>query len=84
MSIHSTAICRHLCRHRTAFFEAVNLFGTLISTAIISHHRQREARLAAEVQTVLAAYEGGPWEIDMRARLTTLLELENILCEEYR
>ena len=71
---------------RNSFFDVVNLFRLTASAAIVNRYRQRDTRLAAEAQNVIAAHGASTSyaEHKMRIRLTILLELETILCTEYR
>ena len=71
---------------RNSFFDVVNLFRLTASAAIVNHYRQRDTWLAAEAQNVIAAHGASTSyaEHKMHIRLTILLELEMILCMEYR
>lgn len=66
-----------------SFFTVINLFRPAIYTAVVNHHGQRDARLSAEAQSVIAAY-GGTGVNATRRRLKTQLALQTILCMEYR
>ena len=71
---------------RTSYFDVIQLFGPTIFVAVVNHNHQRDARLVAEARDAIAARiaDGDPRTDATYIRLKTRLELQTILCEEYR
>lgn len=64
----------------------VRLFGPMIHALVVNRLQQRDSRLAAEATKVVYGYvaDGAPEATVVYVRLKTLLELQTILCTEYR
>ena len=79
-------ISTELCTSRHSFFEAISLFVPGMQAAVVDRYRKRDARLVEEAENAVNAYvtNRGPGESETRAWLNTELELQRILCMEYR
>jgi hypothetical protein len=71
---------------RESLFEVVGLFGPLVYTLVADRHRQLDTRLTAEVESIIAASmaDRGPGACQINFALGVQLELQTILCTEYR
>ena len=71
---------------RSSFFGVIRLFGPTIFAAVVNRHNQRDIQLAAEADKAIVAHmnDRGPGASEVSVRLSTLLELQTILCTEYR
>jgi hypothetical protein len=85
-SLVSESAYAKLNSHRKSLFEVTSLFGPTIHAIIANHHVHRDIRLIAEADTVTAASVANQGHgVSMaHVRLVVQLELQTILCEEYR
>lgn len=70
---------------RTSFFGVVWFFGPLVYRLIVNRHGQRDLRLVTEARKVIAesrANNSGPSRTEIVLKMH--LELQTILCTEYR
>ena len=72
---------------RNSCFEVIHLFGPTIFALVVSHYQQRDAQLAAGAAEAIGTHmmvDGTPTTNMIYVGLKTQLELETILCMEYR
>lgn len=71
---------------RRSFFEVIGLFGPVIHSTVANRHAQRDAQLITEANRVIVANIGGrgPGVDNTRILLSIQLELQTLLCTEYR
>ena len=75
-----------LAQSRKSFANVVSLLGPVIPTLIANRHSERKRRLVAAAKDAFVEYmlERGPWADETYARLSVQLELQTVLCAEYR
>lgn len=71
---------------RKSFFDIARLFGPTMHTVITNRHRERDIRLTAEADKAVVARMAnrGSGTSDDRIELNIQLELQTLLCTEYR
>lgn len=70
---------------RNSYLDVVSLFGPTILAIILNRCNQRDTQLAAEAEEAIIAQEDGNYEGGETQRgLKIHLELQTILCAEYR
>lgn len=72
-----------LSHQRDSYFEVIDLFGPTIYTLVTSRHRQRDMQLVAEAENAIDIHLAGGTP-EPNVELKTLLELQTVLCTEYR
>ena len=82
----STLNIQCLFKRTTLFDIIVKLCKTEAQNLILNHHTDRDAQLIAEATSLIESRmaDGAPESIMAWVRLRTWLEVESILCEEYR
>ena len=72
--------------YRDSFFEVLSFFGPTIFGVVVNRHHQRDVQLTAEARRVIAARTSnmGPGARKDYIRFKTRLELQTLLCTEYR
>ena len=71
---------------RNSYLEIISLFGPTVLTIVMNHHHTRDARLTLEANGAIAARAtgGDSGGNNVYVTLKTQLELQTILCTEYR
>ncbi len=71
---------------RASFYEVISFFSDDVYTMVVDWQRDRDIGLKEEAEATISdqIMERGSIEDEVEIKLTVYLELETILCEEYR